>query len=407
MMTDIAVTGIGVICSLGLGRKTFWENLIKAKSGIRKIHTFDTANLRSNVAGFVEDFDPRRFMPIRVYRRMSRISQMAVATSIEALEDSGLELDHVDSDRVAVIMGTAYGSGTSVEDFYVSFLNDGPRGAQPFYFPETVPNAPASHIAMFHGITGPNTTFCQNGISAESALRYAQNILDRNYADIALVGGADELSPILYSCYNTFISRIWAEDDGEVKPRPGHGIVLGEGAGMIILERLDSALKRGAGIYGILKSSVVTGGQAPMGHYEYSGDQMHQAIKLAINKAGIDADQVDQICVSANCSGELDRMESRGLSSIFKKQADDLMVSPIKYLTGDFGGAGIVGIAATLVSLRHQMHLPSVRISNLVGESDIVWHTPGEGLISSSLITGSTFGGGSSSIIFARHKLSY
>jgi 3-oxoacyl-[acyl-carrier-protein] synthase II len=406
-MTDIAVTGIGVICSLGIGRKTFWENLIKARSGIKKIHSFDPSALKSNVAGCVKDFDPRRFMPIRIYRRISRISQMAVATSIEALADSNIDLDHVDKDRVGVIMGTAYGSGSSVEDFYCSFLNDGPRGAQPFYFPETVPNAPASHIAMFHGITGPNTTFCQNEISAENAVLYAQNILERNYADIVLVGGADELSPILYKCYNTFINRIWAEDDGEVKPRPGHGIVMGEGAGMIIMERLDSALKRGAGIYGILKSAVVTGGQAPIGHYEYDGDQMHRAIKLAIKNAGIDPDHVDQISVSANYSGELDRMERRGLSRIFKKQADDLLVTPLKYLTGDFGGAGIVGIAATLMSLRHQVHLPAVTLGNLMGESDIVWHTPGEGQISSSLITGSTFGGGSSSMIFAGHKLSY
>lgn len=403
-MTDIAVTGIGVICSLGIGCKTLWENLLKAESGIRKIHSFDTANLRSNVAGCVEDFDPRQFMPIRVYRRMSRISQMAVATSIEALADSGLELDHVDKDRVAVIMGTAYGSGTSVEDFYCSFLNDGPRGAQPFYFPETVPNAPASHIAMFHGITGPNTTFCQNEISAENAVLYAQNILDRNYADIVLVGGADELSPILYNCYNTFINRIWAEDDSEIKPRPGHGIVLGEGAGMIVMERLDSALNRGAGIYGMLKSAVITGGQAQTGHYEYDGDQMHRAIKLAIQHAGIDPDQIDQVSVSANYSGELDRMERQGLSSIFKKQVDNLMVTPLKYLTGDFGGAGIVRIAAALMSLRHQVHLPSVKLSDLMDDSDIVWYTPGEGLISSSLITGSTFGGGSSSMIFAKHS---
>lgn len=401
-MTDIAVTGVSVICSLGIGRKAFWEGLTNARSGIKKIQSFDTTALRSNIAGCVEDFDPRRFMPTNVYRRMSRISQMAVAASMEALADSGLKLDQMDRDRIAVIMGTAYGSSSSVEDFYVSFLSDGPRGAQPLYFPETVPNAPASHIAMFHGITGPNTTFCQNGISAENAVLYAQNILAGNYADIALVGGADELSPILYNCYNTFIQGIRADDDGQVRPRPGNGIVLGEGAGIIVMERMDYALRRGARIYGILKSAVQTGGYTQIGHYEYGGVQMRRAIELAIEIAGVGPEELDQICVSANYSGELDRMEARGLSGIFDQQADDLIVTPLKYLAGDFGGAGILSISATLMGLRNQVSLPGVRLSSLLGESDMEWQRPGKSVIASSLLTSSTFGGGSAAMVFTK-----
>ena len=146
---------------MGVGRETFWENCRKAKNGIRKITSFDTSALGSNIAGLVEGFNPGRFMLPKIYRRMGRISRMAVAASIEAMEDSGIKLDTIDKGKIGVIVGTAYGSSSHVEDFYLSLLNDGPRGAQPFLFPETVPNAPASHIAMFHGITGPNTTFAK------------------------------------------------------------------------------------------------------------------------------------------------------------------------------------------------------------------------------------------------------
>ncbi len=132
-MTDIVITGIGVISPLGIGRETFWENCRNAKSGIKKITSFDTSSFKSDVAAFVEDFDPKQYISPRVYRRMGRISQMAVASSVEAIEDSGIELDAVDRDRCAIIMGTAYGSSSNVEDFYGSLLKEGPRGAQPFF----------------------------------------------------------------------------------------------------------------------------------------------------------------------------------------------------------------------------------------------------------------------------------
>ncbi|MBA7654745.1 3-oxoacyl-[acyl-carrier-protein] synthase 2 [subsurface metagenome] len=185
-MNDIVFTGIGVISSLGIGQEVFLANLRKAKAGIKRITSFDTSSLGSNIAGWIEDFDPRQFMSPGIYRRMGRISRMAVAASIEAVNDSDLILDTLDGERIAVIMGTAYGSSSHVEEFYLSLLENGPRGAQPFLFPETVPNAPASHIAMFHGITGPNTTFCQNEISAENSILYARDLLLQNIVDAVL-----------------------------------------------------------------------------------------------------------------------------------------------------------------------------------------------------------------------------
>jgi 3-oxoacyl-[acyl-carrier-protein] synthase II len=405
-MIDIVITGIGVMSPLGVGREAFWVNCRKAKTGIKKITSFDTSSLRSNIAGWVEDFDPRQFMSPGVYRRMSRISRMAVASSVEALKDSGLILDTIDRERIAVIMGTSYGSSSHVEDFYISLLKYGPRGAQPFLFPETVPNAPASHIAMFHGITGPNTTFCQNEISAENAILYAQNLLLQNQVDVALVGGADELSAMQYSCYDAVgaLNKIRVENDEPVKPKLGEGLILGEGAGVLVMEKLDFALERNAKIYGILRSGVITGGITSVGHYEVEGEQMARSMSLAMKKANINPDEIDQINISANFSGELDRMEYNQLKKIFRKPTKNLSVTPLKYLIGDFGGAGVIRAAAILLSLYHQVPLPTVTAQTLKGELEcsLAWNVSLTRKTQVALMTTTTFGGGSASFIFTQ-----
>ncbi len=407
-MEQIVITGVGVISPMGVGRTAFWESCRQAKTGIRKVTAFDTSRFKSNIAGFVEDFDPGHFMPSRAYRRMGRVSRMAVAASIEALKDSGIDLDIIGRENVGVVIGTAYGSSSHVEEFYLSLLNDGPRGAQPLLFPETVPNAPASHISMFHGITGPNSTFCQNDISAETAILYARNLLLQNIADVVLVGGADELSAMQYACYDALgaLNKIRVKKDEWVNPRLGGGFVLGEGAGILVMERRRFALDRGAAIYGILKSGCNTGGVTSMGHYEVVGEQIGRAISVAIKQAEIDPGKVersiDLVDVSANFSADLDHLEYQELKKIFPKRIKDLAVTPLKYLMGDFGGAGSLRAAAILLSLRHQLSLPTIKAEMLKGEPEdiLAWDIPSSNKIQTALMTTSTFGGGSCSLIF-------
>jgi 3-oxoacyl-[acyl-carrier-protein] synthase II len=406
-MNDIAITGIGIVSPLGVGRETFWENVRKAKSGIKRVTHFETSSFRSNIAGWVDDFDPGHYMPSRSYRRLSRISRMAVAASVEALTDSGLVLESLDKERIAIIVGTSYGSSSHVEDFFVSLLKEGPRGAQPLLFPETVPNAPASHIAIFHGITGPNSTFCQNDISAENAIIYARKLLLQNYADIVLVGGAEELSAMLYSCYDAVLAlnRIKVDNDGSVTPKIGGGIVLGEGAGIIVMERLDFARERGAEIYGLLQPGVITGGATSIGHYEISGEQMARALCLAMREAGLGPDDIDAIDISANGSGELERIECDQLVNVFNNRSGNLELTPLKYLMGDFGGAGIIRAAAVLLSISRQSPLPTINADVLKNETHTYpeWNIKQTGTIDNILMTSSTFGGSSCSLIFTKY----
>jgi 3-oxoacyl-[acyl-carrier-protein] synthase II len=403
-MTEIAVTGIGVISSLGVGRDAFWEGVRTGRSGIKRITRFDTAAFQSNIAAWIDDFHPEQFMPPRSYRRMSPLSRMAVAAAVEAIGDSGINLGKTDRERIAVIMGTAYGSSSMVDEFFKGRLREGPRGAHPFIFPETVPNAPASHIAIFLGINGPNSTFCQNALSGESAIMYARNLLLRDCADVVLVGGADEISKMEYSCYDAVLAlnRVRVDEGDTIRPLRGGGLVLGEGAGVLVMERAEDARRRDARIYGLLRSGIITGGIAAINRYECRGDQAARAMIRAMEEGGVSPDDIDQIDSSANYSRELDAMEAAVLRRIFGKREGNLAVSPLKYRMGDFGGAGTVRAAAVLLSMHAQVPLPAIAVDFLDDDvsGDLQWHVGTSGTAKVSLMTSSTFGGANSGLIF-------
>ena len=407
-MLKIAVTGIGVISSLGIGRDSFWESCRRARSGIRRITAFETREFRSNVGGCVTGFKPGKFMAPMVYRRMGRISRMTVAAGMEALADSRLDMASVKKERVAVIMGTSYGSSSHVESFYLSLLKEGPRGAQPMLFPETVPNAPASYLAMIYHINGPNITFCQNDITAEAAIGYAANLLADDRVDVAIVGGGEELSEILYRCYDAVgaLNPIRVQQEAPVKPIPAGGLILGEGAAVLIMERVMFARKRGARIYGTLDSMAFKGGNSSMGHYERTGNQMGDAMRRALAAADIDRDDIDAVNISANYSKELDEMEQVQLSRLFERGAQTLRVTPLKYLTGDFGAAGTTRAAAVLMSLYHQKNLPSLPLAALtrLEDASAIWESLQTKEIRHALMTGTTFGGGTCSMVFSRFE---
>jgi len=392
-----------VINPLGIGRDAFWLGCRQARSGLRKIVAFDTTGMLSSVAGVVDGFDPAQFLPPRLYRRMSRISRMTVAASIEAIDDSGLDLDTLDREKIAIIVGTAYGASSHVEAFFVSLLQDGPRGAQPLLFPETVPNAPASHVAMYHGITGPNSTFCQNAISSETAIQYACNLLNQKIVDVALVAGAEELSEILYQCHNAVgtLNPVSGEMGDIGAPLTGSGLVLGEGAGVLVMERAEAAAGRSAEAYGVIQAVKIAGGAAAMGHYEKDGRLMLRCMQQAISQSDLDPSAIDHINTSANFSGELDRIEYETLIKFFDRRSQDLRVTPLKYLMGDFGGAGVTRLAAILLSFRYQTSLPTLEVEVLRQEGQVPMHWALHSTIKprTALMLSATFGGGSSCIV--------
>jgi len=404
-MEPIVVTGVGIISSMGVGKDVFWRRLMQTRSGIRGIDRFATDGLTSNAAGCVRDFDPGRFMPPMRYRRMSRISKMAVAASVEALADSGIDVGSMDRDRIAVVIGTAYGSSSHVDAFFMSLLKNGPRGAQPFLFPETVSNAPASHTAIFHGLTGPNSTFCQNEISAEAAVSYAAALLRDRRVDAALVGGAEELSEILFRCYDALgaLNPVRVAPGEVAQPIPAAGLVLGEGAAFLVLERQTTAERRRAAVYGRLEAMAVTGGPCDMGRYEMAGTQMMRAVQSVLDQARRPREDVDALSVSANYSKELDRIEYRCFRDYFKNCRCLHGVTPLKYLSGSFGAGGALRAAAVLLGFRHRMPLPVVALETLAPgfKGPVAWEIPPEQPAATVLMSSATFGGGAAALLFS------
>jgi 3-oxoacyl-[acyl-carrier-protein] synthase II len=402
-MNDMVFTGMGIISPLGIGRETFWKNCCLARHGFRKIKTFDTTNMHCDVAGLPEHFQPGQYMPATEYRKMSRLSRLATAASIEALKDSGLNPETMDRERIGIVLGTAFGSSSHLDEFYLSFLKDGPRGAQPFLFPETVQNAPASHVAIYHKISGPNVTFCQNELSAEYALAYASNLLDQDLVDVVLTGGAEEVSFTQFECFNALgaLNPIKIKKDGPIRPVLRGGHILGEGAGVLVMEREAFARERGARVYGRMGACVLQGGQAAIGHYARDGRALGRVMEQTLEQAGLNDPEIDQMDLGANFSGELEDMEYGQIKRMFP---NILRVTPLKYLMGECSAGSALRVAAGLLSLKEQMRLPTldVEILKAFGPRDLVWEPAQAGLTRNVLMTFATYGGGVGAVVLKK-----
>lgn len=404
-MCEIVITGIGVVSAMGVGREAFWRSCLAAESGIKPIAGRLEGVFRSPLAGLVTDYDPRQYLKPAVYRRMSRVSRMAVSACVEAVRDSGLDPIQGDTSRMAIVAGTAHGSSTSIDEFYISLLKEGPRGAQPFYFPETVPNAPAGNIAMVLGITGPNTTFGQNDISAENALVFARRLLVEGRVDLAVVCGLDEINPMFFGCLDALKALNPGQSDtGKgLLPKPGAGIILGEGAGALVLERHQSALARKAPVYAALTTGCAAGGMAGIGRYDKLDEALLRVIARALDEAGYSPEQVDQISVSANYSGGPEQAEARALQQAWGPAYTSLQVTPLRYLTGSFGGAGILSAAALALSLSHGKPLPVLPLEALSqGRPLQPWQTSRTLEPRKGLMTACTYGGGCAALVMTR-----
>ena len=281
----VSITGLGMLNGLGIGKSAYWRELIRGNSGIAPIRGFDTSRYVCNLGAEIGNFNVKDFMEPRFYRRLSRQSRLAVAASIEALKDSGLTVTDQNRHRIGVVFGTAFGSTKQTDGFFVSLLEHGPQAAEPILFPDTVPNAPASHVAMYHGLKGPNSTFCQNHLSGECALAYGIALLQQDRADAVLVGGVDELSSILFHSLASVRALKPIRQGETLQPSQfptGRGFIVGEGATCLVLERGDSAKRPETRSYGTVLSLTLTSGVVAQAHYETDGWAMARGMGTAL-----------------------------------------------------------------------------------------------------------------------------
>jgi 3-oxoacyl-[acyl-carrier-protein] synthase II len=401
-MDEIVVTGIGIISACGIGREAFWQNCLAGRTGIAPIRSFDTSGYRSHLGAEARDFNPKDFMPPLKYRRLSRVSRLAVAASIEALKDAALEITPSSAPAIGVIVGTGYGSTSQTDDFFLGMLREGPEGANPSLFPDTVPNAPASQVSIYHGIKGPNITFSHNEVSGEQAMAYARRLLPEGRAESLLVGSVDEISTALFHSYAAVhaLSPQGRDEEG-MRPfdRRRNGRVLGEGAATLVLEKKRRAQERGAKVYGSLAACASTGGPVKIARYEAGGEQMVRAMENTLQAAGVSPGQVDYICAAANSTPDLDRVEALAIRKVFG-QARSIPVSSLQGHIGHFCGSGTLRAGALLLSMKEGKILPTLGLKDPEFELDHVLDQARKKPIQYALLNGFSFGGSNVCLLF-------
>lgn len=358
----VAVTGIGIVSSIGVGREAFWRSLCAGLSGIAPIETFAVPEGGPRLAGTVRsDFNPRDFISSAHLRRMDRLSRMVVAASRLALDDAGLRIETLAPDRLAVVIGSAFGNTGETDRHLERVHQKGPAFVSPLIFPNLVLNAPASYAAMELGLTGVNLTIGQGEISAEQALATANDILRQGRADAALAGGGDEMSALIYKAYRD-THALSSQRGGREWSSPydvqRNGIVLGEGAAVLLLEPLERARARAALLYAEIEDHLGFGVPSPLYDWPQRALQAVTPLRKLLGDGRGRAGPVDLVCGAANSSRRLDACELDFLARVFGEEAGRVWLTSIKGAVGEFGAAGALSAAAACLALHEQVVPP-------------------------------------------------
>ncbi|WP_020403106.1 beta-ketoacyl-ACP synthase II [Gracilimonas tropica] len=408
----VVVTGIGAFTPLGKSAPDFWNGLVSGKNGVRMVEHFDTTNFATKFAAQIEDYDESKYFDRKEARRLDKVAQFALIASGEAIEDSKLDLEKINKDHVAVLVGTGIGG---METFYnqsVSFHENGPRGVSPFFIPMLIPDIVSGQISIKYGFRGPNfcaVSACATGSHniglAYDAIRYGQ-------ADYAVAGGTEApVTQIGISGFNSLKAMSTRNDSPETASRPfdkdRDGFVLGEGAGIFILEELESALDRGARIYGEIKGYGFSADAYHITAPDPEGNGVILAMTNALKAAGIKPEDVDHINMHGTSTPLGDVAESNTIKKVFGDHAKKINCNSTKSMHGHtLGAAGAIESIAALLAIYHGMVPPTINIENQDPECDLNY-TANEAVVRDvniALNNAFGFGGHNSTLVFQKYQ---
>lgn len=408
----IVITGMGVISPVGTGLNKFWTSLINGQSGIDKITRFDTSNLPTKIAGEVKDFNPENYIEKKELRRLDRFTQFAISATKMALEDSALDLSAVDRTRVGVILGSGIGGTITWEEQHKNLLNKGAGRVSPFFIPMMIVNMASGQVSMTFELKGPNFTVVTACASGTNAVGEAFRTLQRGDADIIISGGTEapitELSLAGFSSMKALSTR---NDEPSRASRPfdrdRDGFVMGEGAGILVMETLDSALKRNAKIYAEVIGYGTTADAYHLTQPAPEGEGASRAMKAAISDAGISANDVDYINAHGTSTPLNDKFETLAIKHTFGEHAYQLAVSSTKSMTGHLlGAAGAVETIASVLATYNDEIPPTINYENEDPECDLNY-VPNKAIkrtVNVALSNSMGFGGHNACIIVKKYK---
>ncbi|MBI3292286.1 MAG: beta-ketoacyl-ACP synthase II [Elusimicrobia bacterium] len=408
----IVITGVGVLSPIGIGKEAFWEALIHGKSGVRRITLFDPTPYPCHIDAEVQGFEPERYIDKKTIRRMDRFCQFALAAARMALEDAHLDLRQEASDRCGVIIGSGIGGLATIEEEHQVLLSRGARRVSPFLIPKLITNIAPGEIAIQWGMTGPNYALSSACASSNSAIGDALRLLRYGDADVILAGGTEAaITPLGFAgfCSARALSTNWnAQPEKASRPfdRERDGFVMGEGAGIVILETLNHARNRDAKIYAELTGYGATDDAYHITAPAPDTKAATRAMQLALLDAKTSPTEVDYINAHGTSTPLNDKLETAAIKHVFGAHAARLAISSTKSMTGHLlGAAGAVELIATLLCMeRGQIH-PTINYDSPDPECDLdyVPNTARPGQIHCALSNAFGFGGHNAVLVIKRY----
>ena len=374
----VVVTGMGVVTPLGNDLDTFWQNLITSQCGIDKISAFDTSAFATQIAGEVKNFDPTPAFPSpKEIRRTDRYSQFGIYAGWSALKDSGLELEKENLDEVGVFLGSGIGGLATTSEQHKILLERGPGRMSPFTIPMLIGNMASGLISMYFNLRGPNFATCSACATANHAIGEAWRTIKAGDASVMFAGGSEAaVIPIGIGGFCAMRAMSTRNDDPKHASRPfdkdRDGFVMGEGAGVLVLEELEHAKKRGAKIYCEISGYGNTADAHHLTSPSPGGEGAARCMKMALRTGGLNLEDVNYINAHGTSTPVGDIAETQAIKSVFGEHAKKLAVSSTKGATGHMlGAAGAVEMAACALAIKNSIVPPTINLQNPDPECDL------------------------------------
>jgi 3-oxoacyl-[acyl-carrier-protein] synthase II len=408
----VVVTGVGLISSVGLGTDATWAGVCAGTSGIGPITRFDASHHASRIAGEVKGFDPLNFVEKKEVKKIDLFIQFAIAASQFAVDDAKLQVTPDNADRTGVFIASGIGGFLTIENEHKELLNGGPRRISPFFIPASIINLAAGHVSIRFGAKGPNLATCTACTASAHAIGESFEIIRRGDADVMIAGGSEmAITPLGVGGFASMRALSTRNDEPTKASRPfdkdRDGFVIGEGAGILILEELETAKARGAQIYcelvgyGLSSDAYHLTGQPP------DANGAVRSMQMALRKAGITPDQVDYINAHGTSTPINDPTETLAVKTTFGDHASKLVMSSTKSMTGHLlGAAGGLEAGITALAVRHQIAPPTANLDNPDPACDLDYapHTARKMKIEYALSNSFGFGGTNGTLLVKRFE---
>ncbi|MGJ0846245.1 beta-ketoacyl-ACP synthase II [Tissierella praeacuta] len=410
-MKRVVITGLGAITPIGIGKENFWNSLIEGKSGIGAITRFDTTDFDTKIGAEVKDFDPSNYIDKKEARRMDRFTQYSVAGAKLALEDGKVELDKLNLDKVGVIIGVGIGGMETMETEFTKLRDRGPSRVSPLFIPMMISNMAPGQISMTFGFRGPTMTVTTACASSTHAIGEGFRMISTGNVDMIVAGGADaSITPISVAGFCSMKALSTRNDNPTKASRPfdkeRDGFVMGEGAGILILEELNHALARGANIYGEIVGYGSTSDAFHITQPDPEAKGATRAMELALEEAAADYHDVDYINAHGTSTYFNDKLETLAIKNVFKENAKNINISSTKSMTGHLlGAAGGIEAIATIMAIKEGIIPPTINYEYLDEECDLNY-TPNEAVkrdINYALSNSLGFGGHNATVLFKKY----